>query len=44
MTKAGVKNVARYYYYETVYIKSEIDDIRYNVRKGLSNTNRRNLF
>ena len=43
-TKAGVKNVARYYHHETVHIGSEIDDVRHNVRKGLSDTDGRNPF
>ena len=43
-TKAGVKNVARYYHHETVHIGGEIDDVRHNVRKGLSDTDGRNPF
>ena len=42
--KADVKNIVRYYYYETVYIGGEINNIYYNVWKGLNNTNRRNPF
>ncbi|KAF2452571.1 hypothetical protein BDY21DRAFT_382745 [Lineolata rhizophorae] len=35
-TEAGVKNVARYYYHETVFTNGKVDDVRTNVRKGLS--------
>ncbi|KAE8311020.1 hypothetical protein BDV41DRAFT_566148 [Aspergillus transmontanensis] len=34
-TEKEVVNVARYYYYETVRVNGEIDNIRNNVRKGL---------
>jgi len=34
----GVVNVARYYYYETVYIGGKEDNIYNNVRKGLDIT------
>ncbi|KAF2174352.1 hypothetical protein K469DRAFT_614801, partial [Zopfia rhizophila CBS 207.26] len=43
-TEAGVKNVARYYHHETVHTGGEVDDVRHNVRKGLSNTGGRNPF
>ena len=41
-TEAGVKNVARYYYHETVRIGGTVDDVLENVRKGLSDTVGRN--
>ena len=43
-TEAGVKNVARYYHYKTVHIGGKIDDVRHNMRKGLSNADGRNPF
>ncbi|KAF2193607.1 hypothetical protein K469DRAFT_239099 [Zopfia rhizophila CBS 207.26] len=43
-TEAGVKNVARYYHHETVHAGGEMDDVRHNVRKGLSDTGGRNPF
>lgn len=43
-TEAGVKNVARYYYHETVRIGGRVDDVLDNVRKGLSDTAGRNPF
>ena len=42
--EAGVKNVAQYYHYKTVRIRGKINDIRYNVQKGLSDANGRNPF
>ncbi|KAH8727358.1 hypothetical protein GQ44DRAFT_738332 [Phaeosphaeriaceae sp. PMI808] len=41
-TEAGVKNVARYYHHETVHIGSRVDDVRSNVRRGLSDAAGRN--
>jgi hypothetical protein len=41
-TDAGVENVARYYYHETVRIGGTVDDVLDNVRKGLSDTGGRN--
>ncbi|KAH8731711.1 hypothetical protein GQ44DRAFT_745770 [Phaeosphaeriaceae sp. PMI808] len=41
-TEAGVENVARYYYHETVRIGGTVDDVLENVRKGLSDTAGRN--
>ncbi|PSN59265.1 hypothetical protein BS50DRAFT_580135 [Corynespora cassiicola Philippines] len=35
-TEAGVNNVARYYYHETVLVDGRADDVLENVRKGLS--------
>ncbi|KAF2179337.1 hypothetical protein K469DRAFT_799086 [Zopfia rhizophila CBS 207.26] len=43
-TEAGVKNVARYYHHETVHTRGEMDDVRHNVRKGLSDAGGRNPF
>ncbi|KAF2192053.1 hypothetical protein K469DRAFT_719131, partial [Zopfia rhizophila CBS 207.26] len=43
-TEAGVENVARYYHHETVHARGEMDDVRRNVRKGLSDTGGRNPF
>ncbi|KAF2188774.1 hypothetical protein K469DRAFT_70746 [Zopfia rhizophila CBS 207.26] len=43
-TEAGVKNVARYYHHETVHARGEVDEVRHNVRKGLSDTGGRNPF
>ena len=43
-TEAGVKNVARYYHHETVHVGGAIDDVRNNVRKGLSDAEGRNPF
>ncbi|GIK06015.1 hypothetical protein Aspvir_010133 [Aspergillus viridinutans] len=37
-TEKGVVNVARYYYHETVQVGGKVDDISYNVRKGLDVT------
>ncbi|XTI93095.1 hypothetical protein V2W45_1472531 [Cenococcum geophilum] len=36
--EAGIKNIARYYYYETMHIGGEVDDVLDNVRKELNNT------
>jgi len=41
-TDAGVKNVARYYHYETVHVGGAVDDVRNNVRKGLNDASGRN--
>lgn len=41
-TEAGVKNVARYHHHETVRIGGQVDDIRSNVRRGLSDVAGRN--
>ena len=41
-TEIGVKNVARYHHHEAVRIGGQVDDIRSNVRKGLSDTAGRN--
>ncbi|KAF2824321.1 hypothetical protein CC86DRAFT_447202 [Ophiobolus disseminans] len=35
-TEAGVENVARYYYHETVHSGGTVDDVLENVQKGLS--------
>jgi hypothetical protein len=43
-TEAGVKNVVRYYYYETVHVGGKVDDALDNVRKGQSETAGRNLL
>jgi hypothetical protein len=43
-TEAGVENVARYYHHETVRVGGEMDDVLYNVRKGLSEAGGRNGF
>ncbi|KAF1996945.1 serine/threonine-protein kinase Sgk2 [Amniculicola lignicola CBS 123094] len=43
-TEAGVENVARYYHHETVRVGGEMDDVLYNVRKGLSEAGGRNAF
>ncbi|KAH8723920.1 hypothetical protein GQ44DRAFT_709364 [Phaeosphaeriaceae sp. PMI808] len=43
-TEAGVENVARYYHHETVRVGGKMDDVLYNVRKGLSETGGRNAF
>lgn len=43
-TEAGVKNVARYYHHETVRVGGVVDDVRNNVRKGLSETGARNTL
>ncbi len=37
-TEKQVKNVARYFHYETVRVGGQDDDIRANVRKGLDIT------
>jgi hypothetical protein len=42
--EARVKNVARYYYHETVHISGTVDNVLGNVRKGLSDTVSRNLL
>jgi len=41
-TESGVKNVARYYYHETVVVNDEVDEVLMNVRKGLSDIVGRN--
>jgi len=43
-TEAGVKNMVRYYYYETVHVGGKVDDALDNVRKGQSETAGRNLL
>ncbi|PVH90320.1 hypothetical protein DM02DRAFT_647610 [Periconia macrospinosa] len=43
-TEAGVENVARYYHHETVRVGGEMDDVLYNVRKGLNEAGGRNAF
>ena len=43
-TEAGVENIARYYHHETVHAGGEIDDVHYNVRKGLSDSGGKNPF
>ncbi|KAI9725604.1 MAG: hypothetical protein M1834_000789, partial [Cirrosporium novae-zelandiae] len=36
--------MVRYYCHETVYVGGAVDDIRYNVRKGLKEEDRRSVF
>ncbi|EKG09044.1 hypothetical protein MPH_13974 [Macrophomina phaseolina MS6] len=41
-TDAKAKNVARYYHHETVHVGDAVDDVRENIRKGLSDAGGRN--
>ncbi|KAI9731295.1 MAG: hypothetical protein M1834_005198, partial [Cirrosporium novae-zelandiae] len=43
-TELGVTNVARYYYHETVCVGGAVDDIHYNIRKGLKEEDGRSAF
>lgn len=43
-TEAGINNVARYYYHENICTGGEMDDVRHNLRKGLSDNGGRNSF
>ncbi|PSN58875.1 hypothetical protein BS50DRAFT_663036 [Corynespora cassiicola Philippines] len=41
-TEAGVKNVARYYHHETVFVGGNMDNVLANVRKGMNDQLGRN--
>lgn len=43
-TETGIQNVAQYYHYENVCTGGEMDNVRHNVRKGLSDNGGRNPF
>ncbi|KAL6807586.1 hypothetical protein GGI42DRAFT_351039 [Trichoderma sp. SZMC 28013] len=40
-TDQGVVNVARYYHHETVHVRSQVDEIHGNIRRGLISKNAR---
>lgn len=38
VTRLGVRNVARYYHHETIFVNGNVDDIHHGIRKGLDIT------